>query len=78
MPPENRSNEPNLQAPSGSAGPVSGIIIILALLLFGALYFWGEYQNNKNTAPPVPVIPSDATTTIDYSTTTIGNSTSTQ
>jgi uncharacterized protein HemX len=34
----NRGNE-------GSAGPVIGIIIILAVIVLGGLYFWGQRTN---------------------------------
>jgi uncharacterized protein HemX len=37
MPPETRS----------SAGPIIGAIIILAVILFGALFFWGERSENR-------------------------------
>lgn len=36
-----RSNE-------GSAGPVIGIIIILAVIVLGGLYFWGQRTNEAN------------------------------
>lgn len=41
--------------PSGSAGPIFGIVIIIFLLIIGALYFWGAHlnaQNNRETNPP--------------------------
>ena len=41
-------------------GPVVGTIIILVLLGFGALYFYGEYLNNQNTPDVVPFIPGNA------------------
>jgi hypothetical protein len=31
----------------GSAGPLIGAIIILAVILFGALFFWGERSENR-------------------------------
>lgn len=36
-----------------------GTIIIVVLFLFGALYFWGEYLNARNTSEPLPLIPGD-------------------
>ena len=46
--------------PSGN-GPVIGIIIIVILLIFGALYFWGAQLNR--TPDTLPFILGDATTT---------------
>ena len=35
-------------AQSGSsAGPIIGGIVILAVIIFGALYFWGEKQDSE-------------------------------
>lgn len=34
----------------GSVGPVIGTIIILAVILLGGLYFWGN-RNNQNVNP---------------------------
>ncbi|MBV9159032.1 MAG: hypothetical protein JO019_00335 [Candidatus Kaiserbacteria bacterium] len=48
------------QKPTGS-GPVIGIIVIVIMLIFGALYFWGA-QLNK-TSEPLPLIPDNATST---------------
>jgi hypothetical protein len=55
MPPEGRHSK-------GSAGPTIGIIIIVILLVFGALYFWGAKLNQKD-AEPLPLIPGDSTST---------------
>ncbi len=41
-------------------GPVVGIVIILLLLVFGGLYFWGASMNRKTE--PLPFIPGDTTT----------------
>ena len=38
-------------------GPVVGIIIILILLSFGALYFWGASMNREQEQ--LPFIPED-------------------
>ncbi len=40
-------------------GPWIGALIIVILLAFGALYFWGAYLNKKNTVDPLPFIPGD-------------------
>jgi len=48
----------------GGAGATAGIVIIVILMLFGALYFWGAYLNSKNQNQQLPLIPGDATTTI--------------
>ncbi|OGG73803.1 hypothetical protein A3A40_00775 [Candidatus Kaiserbacteria bacterium RIFCSPLOWO2_01_FULL_54_20] len=40
-------------------GPVVGIVIILLLLIFGGLYFWGASMNRKTE--PLPFIPGDST-----------------
>lgn len=40
-------------------GPVVGIVIIVILVLFGALYFWGAALNARNTHEPLPLIPGD-------------------
>ena len=42
-------------------GPIVGTIIIIVLLIFGALYFWGAQLNREEA--PLPFIPGDATTT---------------
>ena len=44
-----------------SAGPIIGIIIIIALLILGALYFWGAHLNQQQNPPPY--IPADNSTT---------------
>jgi len=43
-----------------SFGPTVGIVIILVLLGFGALYFWGASMNREQT--PLPFIPDDNST----------------
>lgn len=45
-------------------GPVVGIVIILILLVFGALYFWGQYLNSQDAPDPLPLIPGDSTTSL--------------
>lgn len=44
-------------ATSSSKGPVVGIVIVVALLVIGALYFWGARLNEQQT--PTPYIPGD-------------------
>ena len=39
------------------AGPIIGAIIIVILLVFGALYFWGQKLNKKPT-PDAPLVRS--------------------
>ncbi len=39
------------------AGPIIGAIIIVILLVFGALYFWGQ-KLNKRTPPTAPLVQS--------------------
>ena len=38
-------------------GATMGIVIILVLVAFGALYFWGAYLNQKNSVDQLPFIP---------------------
>lgn len=39
------------------AGPIIGMIIIVILLVFGALYFWGQ-KLNKTPTPDAPLVRS--------------------
>ncbi|MBP9757041.1 MAG: hypothetical protein KBD06_00415 [Candidatus Pacebacteria bacterium] len=39
------------------AGPIIGAIIIVILLVFGALYFWGQ-KLNKKPHPDAPLVQS--------------------
>lgn len=41
-------------------GATVGIIIIIVLVLFGALYFWGAYLNRKNSVEQLPFIPDNS------------------
>jgi hypothetical protein len=34
---------------NGSVGPVVALIIILAVIILGGLYFWGQRSENTNT-----------------------------
>ena len=40
------------------AGPMIGIVIIILLTTFGALYFWGA-AINRAQQQPLPLIPGD-------------------
>ncbi|MCR4279372.1 MAG: hypothetical protein NUV78_01395 [Candidatus Zambryskibacteria bacterium] len=42
---ENQNNI--VQEPVSSAGPIIGAIVILAVIVFGALYFMGEREENQ-------------------------------
>ena len=53
----------------GSAGPIIGTIIILAVVVLGGLYFWGQ----RNVTPTTdiygnPVSPANSTTTVNTTT----------
>lgn len=43
------------------SGPIVGIVIIVVLLIFGALYFWGAYLNAKDTEEQLPLIQGNDT-----------------
>lgn len=45
-----------------SFGSIVGIVIILLLLAFGALYFWGERLNNESAQEEIAFIPGDNST----------------
>lgn len=50
------------QKPHG-AGPMIGTVIVVALLIIGGLYFWGERLNGERAAQDqVPYILSGTTT----------------
>ena len=42
-----------------SIGPLVGAVIVIVLLAFGALYFYGEYLNSQNNPQEVPLIQGD-------------------
>jgi hypothetical protein len=46
------------------AGATVGTIIIVILMIFGALYFWGASLNANSRNNQPPLIPGDATTTL--------------
>ncbi len=45
---EGEQNNVNMGQENGSsAGPIIGGIVILAVIIFGALYFWGQRDDNQ-------------------------------
>lgn len=54
MPPAEQSPIQNKPREEGS-GPIIGAIIIVILLIFGALYFWGQ-KLNKHPASDTPLV----------------------
>jgi len=59
---EGRLAEHNPATRKSGAGAWIGIIIIVILLGFGALYFWGAYLNRQNSVDQLPFIPGDSST----------------
>ena len=57
MPPQPGMGSDMGGAKSSSAGPVIGVVIILAIIILGALYFWGQ-----RGAPEDTTLESDETT----------------
>lgn len=60
--PHHPETNPELMLPEhqkSGAGPIVGIIIIVILVIFGALYFWGAALNARSTQQPLPLIPGD-------------------
>lgn len=47
-------------AQKSSVGPIVGIVIIVALLIGGALYFWGAHLNAQDPEKELPLILGDA------------------
>lgn len=43
--------------PRAGVGPIVGAIIIVALLIFGGLYFWGAQLNKGAAKSASPLIP---------------------
>lgn len=63
MPPTNETPAPvSVNTPpvpqKKPVGPTVGAIIIVIMLIFGALYFWGASLNRE--AEQLPLIPGDA------------------
>lgn len=42
-----------------SVGPLAGAAIVVAVLIIGALYFWGAWLNKQDPAP-LPHIPDQS------------------
>ncbi len=55
MPPLAEHVPPQRTERDDGAGAIIGAIIIVILLVFGALYFWGQTLNNRNE-PAVPLV----------------------
>jgi hypothetical protein len=69
--PSEASREGAAPTQRSGIGPVVGIVIIVALLVIGALYFWGAHlETQAQRQQPLPYIPEGDTTSIQYSTTT--------
>lgn len=41
-------------------GPLVGIIIIIAVVALGGLYFWGAQLNREQQEQPLPFIPPES------------------
>ncbi|MBI4079725.1 hypothetical protein HY414_00665 [Candidatus Kaiserbacteria bacterium] len=54
--------EHNRNARKGGVGAWIGALIVVILLGFGALYFWGAYLNKKNSIDQLPFIPEEQST----------------
>ena len=63
MPPSTQPLEINEHllppAQKNSIGPIVGAVIIVALLILGALYFWGAHLNAQDPEDQLPFIPGD-------------------
>ena len=61
--PLQRTVDTDHQLPEGRhshVGPLIGAVIIIVLLAFGALYFYGEYLNRQNSDDQLPLIQGNA------------------
>jgi hypothetical protein len=47
----------------GSSGPIIGAIIILAIIVLGGLYFWGQRTANDNDSNANPALYNNEPTT---------------
>ncbi len=57
MPPT--ENKPPVVQNHEGAGPIIGAIIVVILLVFGALYFWGQKLNKEQSAD-TPILKAGA------------------
>lgn len=57
-------NEQQLSSkkPSSGAGPIIGVVVIVCLLIFGGLYFWGAALNAQDKNEQLPLILGDEST----------------
>ncbi|OGG49232.1 hypothetical protein A2704_03720 [Candidatus Kaiserbacteria bacterium RIFCSPHIGHO2_01_FULL_54_36b] len=63
--PDNEQESDFLSPPERtSAGPVLAILLILALLIVGAFYFFQRHRNETTMRNQIPYIPSGTTTII--------------
>lgn len=65
MPPIDQTPSPapiheQKSTPAKPAGPTVGIVIILIVIIFGALYFWGDVLNRSQQQEQLPFIPGDS------------------
>lgn len=42
------AHSPSPRPSGGRVGPIVGAAIIVVLMIFGALYFWGSYLNQQD------------------------------
>ena len=52
-------NQPQTPQKKTGVGPMIGTIIIVILLIFGGLYFWGAQLNKEKNQDQLPFIPGD-------------------
>lgn len=48
---DNMGTGPQTAERESRVGPIAGIIIVIAVLIIGGLYFWGAKLNEKTTEP---------------------------
>ncbi|HEY4520832.1 MAG TPA: hypothetical protein VJL57_00330 [Candidatus Paceibacterota bacterium] len=63
-PPSDQKDDFLTPPPRTSAGPVIAILIILALLIFGALYSVQQHFKDAKARNTIPYIPAGTTTII--------------
>lgn len=59
MPPQMNAPE-SIQPKKEPAGPIVGIVVIVVVMIFGALYFWGSLLNKADREK----MPSSASATL--------------
>ncbi len=62
LPPHESADTEHMLPPAHKkpVGPIVGIIVIIILMIFGALYFWGARLNQQQNPPPY--IPAENST----------------